>query len=65
MHFDTPSFVLSGFIMRSLRLNRAVVEAQTCGRWSPIVQSLKTNRAVVAVQSYGQIFGVKKKNKKL
>lgn len=29
---EISSFVLSGFIMRSLRLNRAVVEAQTCGR---------------------------------
>ena len=35
-------------IDRSLRSNRAVVEAQSCGRLRPIVRLLKPNRAVVA-----------------
>ena len=35
-----------GQIMRSLELNRAVVEAGSCGRWGRIVRSLGPDRAV-------------------
>ena len=38
-------------IMRTLRLNHAVVAAQSCSRCGSIVQSLRLNRAVVAAQS--------------
>ena len=33
-------------IRQTMPLNRAVVEAQLCGRWGRIVRSLKPNRAV-------------------
>ena len=41
-------------IMRTLRLNHAVVAAQSCSRCGSIVQSLRLNRAVVAAQSCGR-----------
>lgn len=40
-----PFFRCSGNIP-SMPLQRAVVGAQTCSRWSPIVRSLKPDRAV-------------------
>ena len=48
-----PFFRCSGNIP-SMPLQRAVVGAQTCSRWSPIVQSLEPDRAVVEARSCGQ-----------
>ncbi len=45
-----PFFRCSGNIP-SMPLQRAVVGAQTCSRWSPIVQSLEPDRAVVGARS--------------
>ena len=50
-----PSFRCSGNIP-SIPLQRAVVGAQTCSRWSPIVQSLEPDRAVVGARSCSQFF---------
>ena len=46
-----PFFRCSGNIP-SMPLQRAVVGAQTCGRWSPIVRSLELDRAVDSLPSY-------------
>ena len=46
-----PFFRCSGNIP-SMPLQRAVVGAQTCGRWGSNVQSLELDRAVDSLPSY-------------
>lgn len=49
-----------GRIVRSLRLNRAVVEAESCGRCSPIVRSFPARREA-AWECLCKAFGLLKK----
>ena len=56
-----PFFRCSGNIP-SMPLQRAVVGAQTCGRWSPIVRSLEPDRAVVAEALCGHLCSIVQKH---